>query len=62
MGDGVGGIVLGYSVGGDCVRLCVCEGDGVGSMPWGMMMLGDGVGLGNGMGWGGWQTHGKPFI
>ena len=62
MGDVVGGMVLGYSVHRDCVRLCVCEGDGVGAMPWGMMMLGDGVGLGNGMGWGGWQTHGKPFI
>ena len=31
----------------------MCEGDGVGAMPWGMMMLGDGVGLGNGrMVWG----------
>ena len=38
LGDGVGGMVLGYSVGGDCVGLCGFEGDGVGGMPWGMMM------------------------
>ena len=53
MGNDVGGMVLGYTVVGYCVRLCVFEGDGVGAMPWGMMMLGDGVGLGNGgMAWG----------
>ena len=38
LGAGVGGIVLRYSVGGDCVGLCGFEGDGVGGMPWGMMM------------------------
>ena len=32
------GIVLGYSVGGDCVGLCGCEGDHLGWMPLGMMM------------------------
>ena len=29
MGDGVGGMVLRYSVVGDCVGLCGCEGVGV---------------------------------
>ena len=29
MGDGVGGMVLGYTVVWDCVGLCGCEGDGV---------------------------------
>ena len=38
MGDGVGGMVLGYSVGGDCVGLYGFDGDGVGGIPWGMMM------------------------
>ena len=38
MGDGVGVMVLGYSVSGDCVGLCGFEGDGVGGMPWGMMI------------------------
>ena len=47
MGDGAGGMVLGYSVGGDCVGLCQCEGDDIGGMPLGMMMKGDGVGVGN---------------
>ena len=62
MGDVVGGMVLGYSVRRDCVRLCVCEGDGVGAMPWGMMMLGDGVGLGNGrMVWGACGHRASPF-
>lgn len=37
-GDGVGGMVLGYTVGGDCVGLCGCEGDDVGGTLWGMMM------------------------
>ena len=37
-GGWCGGMVLGYSVGGDCVGLCGFEGDGVGGMPWGMMM------------------------
>ena len=36
--DGVGQMVLGYNVGGDCVGLCGFEGDGVGGMPLGMMM------------------------
>ena len=36
--DGVGRMVLGYSVVGDCVGLCGFEGDGVGGMPLGMMM------------------------
>ena len=61
MGDGVGGMVFEYSAGGDCVRLCVCKGDGVGAMPRGMMMLGDGVGLGNGMGWGGGRHTANPL-
>ena len=62
MGDGVRGMVLGYSVGGDCVRLCVCKGDGVGAMPRGMMMLGDGVGLGDGrMVWGAGEHRASPF-
>ena len=34
-------------MGGDCVGLCGCEGDGTGGMPLGMMMKGDGVGVGN---------------
>ena len=34
-------------MGGDCVGLCGCEGDGIGGMPLGMMMKGDGVGVGN---------------
>ena len=37
-GGWYGGMVLGDTVGGDYVRLCVCEGDGVVAMPWGMMM------------------------
>ena len=36
-GDGVGGMVLWYSVGGDCVGLCGCEEDHLGGMPLGMM-------------------------
>ena len=38
MGDGVGGMVLRYRVGGDYVGLCGFEGDGVGGMPLRMMM------------------------
>ena len=37
-GDGVGRMVLWYSLGGDCVGLCGCEGDGVGGIPFGMIM------------------------
>ena len=36
-GEWCRGMVLGYTVVGYCVRLCVFEGDGVGVMPWGMM-------------------------
>ena len=36
----------GNSVGGDCVGLCRCEGDDIGVMLLGMMMKGDGVGVG----------------
>ena len=52
-----------YSVGGDCVGLCGCEGDGIGRMPLGMMMKGDGVGVGNeGDGVGGLPTQGIHFL
>ena len=37
--------MLGNSVGGDCVGMCGCEGDG--GMPLGLMMEGFGVGVGN---------------
>ena len=48
-------------MGGDCVGLCGCEGDGIGGMPWGMMMKGDGVGVGNEGGWrGGPADTGHP--
>ena len=39
MGDGVGRMVCGYSVGGECVGCRGwCRWDGMGTIPWGMMM------------------------
>ena len=50
-------------MGGDCVGLCGCEGDSTGGMPLGMMMKGDGVGVGNeGDVVEGLRTQGIPFL
>ena len=53
----------GNSVGGDCVGLCRSEGDDIGGMLLGMMMKGDGVGVGNEQdGSGCLQTQGILFL